>query len=817
MSDSSAAENQTRSRAAGALDPALAGEQARTLLASMNSFLASADRLSARIRVAVTIPVGLMCILGWGLLSAFGSVFMGQARHPVLMLAGGIVLLLIGLHGATRHGTRQIPATLLATIVTLIYGTAVLMNGLLATIFLGAIVIAVHVVTPPRSALLLSLAALIATPPLLWWATAGQLNLPHVFRVMMTGVMAITFLQLLCRANVRFKAEALRVARGLEALMTPLNASLEQALRDRERAEQALASAQAADARLMELKAQLEDAVGSMSQGLVMVDALGRVALCNPQARGMLGLSQGQLDSHALFTDVLELQAERGELAREADAPEPTSSAVVARPDQRDVVVDGAVRRTVNTRAGHHLEMSTRRMHSGYTVHTYTDVSDYVHANEQLRTTMLGLTMAKEQLNTELSRARRESDMKLKFVASVSHEIRTPLNGIVGMFDLIEHGGLDERQTELLADVKTSTRQLRKLTDDILDLSHLKHATFSLALAPLDLTALVDKVVRAAQGAAQQTGLRLELLMRDSPCPVIGDAQRLQQILNNLIYNAIKFTAQGAVRVHVEWRYSDTDGAVEAVISIADSGRGITPAALNSIFEPFHQGDESTNRNYGGTGLGLALCRELCEAMGGSIRAASRLGHGSVFTVMVRLPRAEHDLDFEDTQPASLDECAWSLAGKRVLVVDDNRINQKLLCIWLTEAGARFQVAKDGAEGLRAASAELFDGILMDVSMPVMNGLDATRAIRLLARSGDARLTRLASVPIIGVTAMAQHEDLRLCLEAGMDAHLSKPLQRGKLLRTLNEVIDAENWLHNVSTGGHPRGLESTAPDPRNP
>jgi signal transduction histidine kinase/FixJ family two-component response regulator len=442
-------------------------------------------------------------------------------------------------------------------------------------------------------------------------------------------------------------------------------------------------------------------------------------------------------------------------------------------------------------------------MQSGYTVHTYTDVTSYVRSNEQLRVAMQGMTLAQARLDAEMQRARTESDMKLRFVTSVSHEIRTPLNGIMGMVDVIERSGLSELQSELIADVRTSTTQLRQLTDDILDLSALQEAKFPLALAPFDLSSLVTKVVRAAQGAAQASGTALELQMREAPCNVIGDAQRLQQILNNLIYNAIKFTTRGAVRVHADWQKTQPDGQVVVIISVADSGRGIAPAALNSIFEPFHQGDASTNRDFGGTGLGLALCRELCEAMGGSIRVSSRQGQGSVFTVTVGLQGSAQDEVSADTQHASLDDQPWNLAGKRILVVDDNRINQKLLSIWLTEAGADIQVAVDGAQGLRAATTETFDGILMDVSMPVMNGLDATRAIRLLAQSGDAQLDRRITVPIVGVTAMARHEDLQSCLEAGMDAHLSKPLDRVKLLRTLADVIDTQAGLRDAA---HDRG-----------
>jgi len=767
------------------LDPALAAQEAKSLLSSVRSFLADSEQQNSRIRLAVTIPTGLMAFLSWLIVTIFGSVFMGGATHPEIMLVTSAVLLLIGLHAWLYPGTHRITTAILATVITAIYGVAVSVNGFLPTVFMSAVIVALHSVTTPRVALWLSLMALALTPPLVWFASAGQINYPYLFRSMLAGIMAATFLQLLCRANVRFKIEALRVARGLEAITSHLGASLEQALFERGRAEDALAAMQAAEERLLTIKTQLEDAVGSMSQGLVMLDAQGRVVLRNPQSRRILDLPPDTPDPHALFDDLLELQTERGELEDNAQAP---SAALMLEP------VD-STSRTVSTSHGRHVEMNSRRMQSGYTVHTYTDVTSYVHSNEQLRVAMQGMTLAQARLDAEMQRARTESDIKLRFVTSVSHEIRTPLNGIVGMVDVIERSGLSQRQSELIADMKTSTAQLRQLTDDILDLSALQEAKFSLALAPFNLSALVTKVVRAAQGAAQASGLALELLMRDETCNVIGDSQRVQQILNNLIYNAIKFTPQGWVRVHADWQTPDSAGNVGVVVSIADSGRGIAAESLGSIFQPFHQGDESINRDFGGTGLGLALCRELCESMAGSIRVTSVLGQGSVFTVGIMLQSAQGPALAVDV-PAEPDrDTNLRLEGRRILVVDDNRINRKLLSIWLSEAGAEVHVANDGAEGLHAATLETFDAVLMDVSMPVMNGLEATRAIRLLALSADEAQRLRSSVPVIGVTAMARTEDLRRCNEAGMDLYLSKPLSRGKLLRMLTEMIGAHSWL----------------------
>ena len=557
----------------------------------------------------------------------------------------------------------------------------------------------------------------------------------------------------------------------------------------------------ASEKRLAALKAQLEDAVESMSQGIVMVDGDGRVVLFNAQVNDILELPQGVLGQRQAFAQLLQFERQRGDTVLDSNDLE-------SRLSDTGIAPGSAVRKILKTHSGRHVEINSRQLSSGHAVHTYADVTSYVLANGQLRAAMHSLTLAQEQLSTQMQRARQESDMKLRFVTAVSHELRTPLNGITGLVDVLVRSELTEQQADLIADVETSTTQLRQLTNDILDLSRLQDANFSLALAPFALNESIDKAVRAARGAAQAKGLSLELLVGDAPDVVIGDAQRWQQILNNLIYNAIKFTAQGWVRVHVDCKpASDSADHLEAVISVADSGRGIAPDALGHIFEPFRQGDDSINRDFGGTGLGLALCRELSEAMGGSIRVTSRLGHGSVFTVVVKLQRAAGVKVVVDALPEAPDEGAVNLEGTRILVVDDNRINRKLLSLWLVEAGAVVHIATDGAEGLRAASAEAFDVVLMDVSMPVMNGLDATRAIRLLALSADEPQRLRSSVPVIGVTAMAGPEDLKRCIEAGMDAHLSKPLSRGKLLHTLVDVIAAHAWLRN---GGADPSSDST-------
>ena len=391
--------------------------------------------------------------------------------------------------------------------------------------------------------------------------------------------------------------------------------------------------------------------------------------------------------------------------------------------------------------------------------------------------------------------------MQARFVAAVSHEIRTPLNGITGMLELLEHGPLDAEQTQHLEDLRASTRQLRRLTDDILDLARMRDTKFSLESRKFDAWRQVKSCLGAAQAVAKRKGLQVDLELRGPDCEVYGDPERFSQILNNLLFNAIKFTSRGFVRVSGSSEPSDADpDRVVVHLAVADSGRGIDTALMADIFEPFHQGDESVNRNFGGTGLGLTLCRELCEAMGGQIQVSSRPGHGSVFSFTVSLLSAGGQEDESDAPAADIAGLAARLEGTRLLLVDDNRVNQRLMQIWLTQAGALVTSAFNGREAVSLASAQTFDCVLMDMSMPVMDGLEASRAIRLLDKHADPEVAVRAWVPIIGVTAMARRADRQLCLEAGMNAHLSKPVERIELLKTINKLLNDAAWLK--SAGG---------------
>ena len=641
----------------------------------------------------------------------------------------------------------------------------------------------------------------------------------------------------------------------LQQLVAERDAQLQAAHVAREQAARALQDMLDAQNDRDRASVMLLTSMKTVSYGVLASDADGRISLWNERALELLDLPEALLKGRPYFSTIVRHQLAHGAFLEDAavirdyleSVLEPEERAVdsqfqvlagegdaAAGPEARPMLhrlaftaqgsfetrVPGGdylaalpiqswstemsrepSRYTRKLRSGRYLEVTTLPLPYGGVIRTYADVSEYVQANQQLEESLDQLRMVELQLKAELKRSGEAMDLQARFVAAVSHEIRTPLNGIVGMAELLEQARLEPEHRQQLDDLRTSTRQLRRLTDDILDLARMRDSKFSLETRKFNVWQQVRSCVAAAQAVAKRKGLPVELELRGVDFQAVGDPERFSQILNNLLFNAIKFTARGAVQVSGFWEPSDADpNRIDVHLSVADSGRGIDPAVIAEIFEPFHQGEEMVNRNFGGTGLGLALCRELCEAMGGHIQVSSRPGHGSVFSLRVSLLRSKAQEDEPETHPGDLDQLAARLEGARILVVDDNRINQKLMLAWLSQAGAQVVSAFNGEEAVQLASSQSFDCVLMDMSMPVMNGLQASQAIRQLDKHDDPEVAVRAWVPIIGVTAMARREDRQLCLEAGMNAHLSKPVERVDLFKTISKLLNDASWLK--SAGG---------------
>ncbi len=496
----------------------------------------------------------------------------------------------------------------------------------------------------------------------------------------------------------------------------------------------------------------LDQALDAMPDGFLLCDRDDRVLRWNQRYIDMLPWMRGVVKVGMTFKE-LSAAVDKSDLL--AASPE-DRRAWLAERERMHLVGDGELERDLGN--GLIVRVTDRRTKEGGVVSVFHDVT----AAER--------RLAQAKVNAEAA-----NQAKSQFLATMSHEIRTPLNAVLGLNELMLHSPLDSQQRRHAELIGSSGRLLLALINDILDVSRIEAGHLQLASAPFSARTAGHGVVALMRERALAKGLELRLDVEpDDDTPILGDMIRIQQILFNLVGNAIKFTDNGSVRVRIAVQ-PGADGAATLQLEVNDTGIGIPESAMPTLFDRFTQTDSTTMRRYGGSGLGLAITREIVQLMRGTITTTSTPGLGSRFAV--RIPSRF----VERGEPASIAESGQAAPSRpplRILVAEDNDVNQILIDAVLTRMGHVVHLVANGHLAVEAVRRGDYDLVLMDLQMPGMDGIEATQAIRAL---DDAR----SAVPIIAMTANAFEEDRRACLAAGMDDYVAKPIDIEHLARAI--------------------------------
>ena len=402
----------------------------------------------------------------------------------------------------------------------------------------------------------------------------------------------------------------------------------------------------------------------------------------------------------------------------------------------------------------------------------------------------VALTIYQRRISRRLREAQERAEAanraKSSFLAVMSHELRTPLNGMLGLAQVLRGDSLTPVQREHVDLILDSGDTLMVLLNDILDLSKIEAGKLEIAPTPGDLVQTCARLIGGYQPTAREKDITLAFRVEGKPPgPLLFDAVRVRQCLTNLVSNALKFTNGGSVEVVLSCAPDLVSGRQRVRLQVLDTGIGMNEATLAKLFGAFTQADASTTRNFGGTGLGLNITRRLVEMMGGEIVAESREGQGSVFTIEIL---ADAATNAAPTREPALDETPeepsfTALQGRKVLVVDDHPVNRRVIRLFLTPFDCELIEVENGLQALEALDREVVDIVLMDVNMPVMDGLEATRRLR-----ADPRFARL---PVIALTADVMSAQIRTCLDAGTDAHVAKPIDLRNLLSVMDQCLGA--------------------------
>ena len=594
------------------------------------------------------------------------------------------------------------------------------------------------------------------------WRTALLWDI-RVWMVAASGLLLSLLIAALLFALGRFRLQAVRLSLELEA-----RAQAEAALRKSER--------------------DYRELLDNLHVGVVVHGPDTAILLANPMAAQLLGLTSDQLYGRVALDPAWCFVREDGTPVPPAEYP--VSRVVASGTALKDLVL-GVRRPDREALTWAQCEAYPLRDAQGQLqqiVVTFQDITARKTAEAGLEHYRQHLESLVASRTLELSEARDAAEAasraKSAFLANMSHEIRTPMNAIIGLNHLLRREIQEPRARDWLNKVDEAAKHLLRLIDDILDLSKIEAERLTLEPRVFSPRQLIDQVLGLLGERARQQGLALHArIAPEVPERLIGDDGRLQQVLLNFVANAIKFSEQGEIQMRVHVERDDPDG-VGLRFEVEDQGIGLTPEQQARLFQPFTQGDESTTRRYGGTGLGLAIARRLARLMRGDVGVESALGRGSTFWMSVRLDRptasdgspAAGETPSRPTPPEQ--RIAQRYRGARLLLVEDDPINQEVALELLSVTGLTVDVADNGRQAVELVRArDDYAVVLMDMQMPVMGGLEATRAIRLLPGREE--------LPILAMTANAFEDDRRLCLEVGMNDHLGKPVDPPTLYASL--------------------------------
>ena len=501
---------------------------------------------------------------------------------------------------------------------------------------------------------------------------------------------------------------------------------------------------------------RLREAIDALPEGIVFLDSEGRYVLWNKRYAEIYHRSADLFAPGAKLEETLRIGVARG------DYPDAIGREDAWVAERLALLKNPGVRHEQQVSDGRWIMIEERATSDGGVIGLRVDITEMKQQAQALR--------------LALARTEAANRAKSDFLANLSHEIKTPLNGVLGLADALDRGGLDPGQREIVSTIRESAAALNDLLSDLLTFADLDGGKLELRPEPVRLTEVAAAAVSQHGPAAEAKGLELLVAAGEGAEDLaLADAERLRQVLSQLLANAVKFTAEG--RIVIRLRSAGPIGMRHAFIEVEDTGLGFDPADAQRLFQRFEQGDGSFTRRFGGMGLGLAICRQMIELMGGSIRAVGRPGRGATFSVDLPWPLAEAQAEPEATATASP-------AGLKVLVVEDNPTNRKVAELMLAAVGADTLCVENGALAVEAARAADYDIALMDLQMPVMDGLEAIRAIR-----GEEAASGRPRLPIVVVSANVAPEQLAASRTAGADGHVGKPIRPEELFNAIAEAV----------------------------